>query len=77
MTPAQQLKKCQNGWSAFTTRQERAAKAKWLRWAAGVCRKRADEACRLSIDRALRDAANAIEAEIPPTQDGPVTSELV
>lgn len=74
MTPAQQLKACQNGWSAFTTRQERAAYIAGLKRAVEICREKYVTRFATGISLAER-CARAIEREIPPTPTEPVVRE--
>lgn len=75
MTPAQQLKKCQNSWSKFTTRQERAAYIAGLSRAVEICRELRRIDYGLSPLETIVDCARAIEAEIPPTPTEPVVRE--
>lgn len=75
MTSREQLKKCQNDWAKFTTRQERAAYEKGLRRAVEICRELRRIDYGLSPLETIVDCARAIEAEIPPTPTEPVVRE--
>lgn len=86
MTPTQQLKQCQNSWSAFTLRQEAFAFTKGhkqgyldgrrdaLRRAVEICRelRKWDSS---QAQRICNYCARAIEAEIPPTPTESVVRE--
>lgn len=73
--PAQQLKQCQNGWSAFTTRENREWYEKGLRRAVEICRELRRIDYGLSPLETIVDCARAIEAEIPPTPTVSVVRE--
>lgn len=76
MTSRDQLKRCQNSWSAFTTRENREWYLKGLRRGAEICRSRL-EWLKVNSREAMEvaDAAEAIEREIPPTPTEPVVRE--